>query len=103
MKKLSIFIAILAVAALTGCATMIPIGGLYTATKLPGMATSNSGAALKTGEAQCTSIMGLVAYGDCSISTAKKNGNINTVHSVDWDAKNILGIYGTYKVIVTGQ
>lgn len=30
-------------------------------------------------------------------------GKIKTVHSVDWDAKNILGIYGMYKVIVTGQ
>jgi len=25
------------------------------------------------------------------------------VYSVDWDVKNILGIYGTYKVIVRGE
>ena len=102
MKKFSIFIAVIAVIALMGCATMIPIGGLYTATKLPGMATSNTGAALKTGEAQCTSILGLVAYGDCSISTAKKTARSKPCTALT-DAKNILGIYGTYKVIVTGQ
>jgi hypothetical protein len=67
------------------------------------MATSNSGVSSKTGEAQCISVLGLVAVGDCSIDTAKKNGGITKVNTVDWDAKNILGIYGTYKVIVSGE
>lgn len=103
MKRFWFVFAVGAVVMLMGCATMIPIGGLYTATKLPGIATSNGGTSTKTGEAQCTSVLGLVAFGDCSIATAKKNGGIKKVYSVDWDAKNILGIYGTYKVIVKGE
>jgi len=67
------------------------------------MATSNSGVSSKTGEAQCTSVLGMVAFGDCSIDTAKKNGGITKVNNVDWDVKNIMGIYGTYKVIVSGE
>jgi len=67
------------------------------------MATSNSGVSSKTGEAQCISVLGLVAVGDCSIEAARKNGGITKVNTVDWDARNILGIYGTYKVIVSGE
>ena len=103
MKKLGFVFAVCAVFMFLGCATMIPIGTLYTKAKLPMMVTSNSGASLKTGVSQCTSILGLIALGDCSIATAKKNGGITKVYSVDWDVKNILGIYGTYKVIVRGE
>ena len=103
MKKFGFFFAVYAVFMLLGCATMIPIGTLYTDAKLPGIATSNSGTSSKIGEAQCTSVLGLIALGDCSIAAAKKNGGIKKVYSVDWDVKNILGIYGTYKVIVRGE
>jgi hypothetical protein len=103
MKKLGFVFVVCAVFMLTACATIIPIGGLYTDAKLPGIATSNSGASSKIGKAQCTSVLGLIAFGDCSIAAAKKNGCIKKVYSVDWDAKNILGIYGTYNVIVTGE
>ena len=103
MKKFGFVFAVCAVFMLVGCATMIPIGTLYTEAKFPGLATSNSGTSSKIGEAQCTSVLGLVATGDCSIAAAKKNGGIKKVYSVDWDVKNILGIYGTYRVVVTGE
>ena len=103
MKRFWLVFALGAVCILVGCATMIPMGGIYTGTKMPFTATSNSGVSTKTGEAQCISILGLVAVGDCSIETAKKNGGITKVNTVDWDIKNILGIYGTYNVIVSGE
>jgi hypothetical protein len=103
MKRFLFIFALGAVCIFMGCATMIPFGGLYTGTKLPFMATSNSGVSSKTGEAQCISVLGWVAVGDCSIETAKKNGGITKVNTVDWDVKNILGIYGTYTVIVSGE
>ena len=103
MKRFWFVFALGAVCILVGCATMIPMGGIYTGTKMPFTATSNSGVSTKTGEAQCISILGLVAVGDCSIETAKKNGGITKVNTVDWDIKNILGIYGTYNVIVSGE
>jgi hypothetical protein len=103
MKRFWFVFALGAVGMLMGCATLIPMGGLYTGAKLPGMATSNSGVSTKTGEAQCISVLALVAVGDCSIDAAKKNGGITKVYNVDWDVRNILGIYGTYKVIVSGE
>lgn len=103
MKKIYLVFATCIVFMMMGCATIIPIGTLYTEAKMPMMVTSNSGDSLKTGVSQCTSMFGLVALGDCSIETAKKNGGITKVHSVDANVKNILGIYGVYKVIVTGE
>jgi len=32
-----------------------------------------------------------------------KNGNITKISHVDWEAKNILGIIGNYKVTVYGE
>ena len=79
-------------------------GMLFTGTKAPVLATGDAldPSKKKVGEATCTIILG-VAYGDCSIETATKNGNIKKVHSVDSETFNVLGIYATYKVIVTGE
>ena len=92
----------LAVAGLVaGCASPMPVGALYTELKLPVTATTAQGH--KEGTAECQSVLSLVATGDCSIEAAKKNGGISKVSAVDWDAKSILGIIGTYKVHVYGE
>ena len=103
MKKIGLVIALGAVGMLMGCALMLPMGSLYTKVKVPVTATGNSGVSSKTGEATCISVLALVAVGDCSIDAAKKNGGITKVNHVDWDTENILGIYGKYKVIVSGE
>jgi len=104
MKKTAIAAALLAaIVFMTGCATSIPIGGLYQEMKLPVTATGEGAKAPKVGTAMCESYLGLVAMGDASIETAKKNGGITKVHHVDWEVKNILGIIGKYKVVVYGE
>ncbi len=103
MKKLILGSMIAASVTLTGCATSYPVGGLYTDVNLPIAATANNGDASKSGTATCQSILSLVAQGDCSIEAAKKNGGITKVHHVDWDANNILGIIGNYKLTVYGN
>jgi len=49
------------------------------------------------------SYVGLVATGDSSIEAALRNSGIKTIHYVDWDAFNILGVYGEYKCVVFGE
>lgn len=101
MRKM--FILVVAVCfIITGCATSMPVGCLYTELKLPVAATGEV-TKNKVGVAECTSILGLVATGDASIEAAMKNGGITKISHVDWEAKNILGIIGTYKVVVYGQ
>ncbi len=103
MKKLLFAFVFGVVGLFMGCAMLVPMGGLYTGVKLPFTATGNSGVSSKTGIAECKSVLGLVAVGDCSIDAAKKNGGITKVNHVDMDVMNILGIYGSYKVIVSGE
>jgi hypothetical protein len=85
-----------------GCATPYPVGGLYTELKLP-VATGTNVNATKTGTAECMSILGLIATGDASLNAAMKNGNITRISHVDWEARNILGIIGNYKLTVYGE
>lgn len=94
--------AVCAICFLIGCATPYPMGSAYTNVKLPVIATAASESP-KVGTAECKSYFGLVATGDASIDAAMKNGGIKKVHHVDWEANNILGIIGTYKIIVYGE
>jgi hypothetical protein len=105
MKRVS-SIALLAAAvlALSGCMAFVaaPIGGAYTDVRAPITATAYPTAS-KTGTATCTSILGLVATGDCSIAAAMQQGGITRVQTVDMHATSVFGLYATYTVVVRGE
>ena len=90
---------------LAGCgayATAPVTGFLYSDVKGPGMATSNTGSS-KVGRATCTSLLGFLAQGDASIETAAKSAGITKIHHVDYESKNILGLYAEFTVVVYGE
>ncbi len=90
---------------LTSCGAFVsaPLTGfLYTDMKGPHTVTSNP-IANKVGSAEATSILGIVATGDASISTAARNGGITKISHVDYQAKSILGIVAKYTVYVYGE
>lgn len=103
MKNL-IQVAVVSViaAVASGCATTHPIGGVLTDVTLPTDATSNAGGS-KVGRSKCTSVLSLIAQGDCSIEAAKKDAGITKVSHVDWKANSILGIIGNYETVVYGE
>jgi hypothetical protein len=101
--KLMALIGLIAfIPVIMGCATSFPMGNLYTELKLP-IAAESDARAMKSGTAECMSVLGLVATGDASINTAMRNGNITKISHVDWEARNILGIIGNYKLTVYGE
>jgi hypothetical protein len=102
MKALKLA-TLLAATLFAGCATNYPVGSVFTDVTLPVSATANNEKGVKTGSAECLSIMSLVAVGDCSMDAARKNGNITRVTHADWHARSILGIVGNYKLIVHGE
>jgi len=102
INKKNLFSAVFAAAMVSGCATPVPVGGLFTDVTLPLQATAGSGGS-KTGTAVCNSYLGMLSTGDCSIATAKANGGISTVTHMDWQANNILGLIGTYTLTVYGN
>jgi hypothetical protein len=89
---------------LTGCATVrSPLnGGLYSSVTSGMSATSNQ-AGSRVGEACATSILGIIATGDASIETARRNGGITMITSVDEASSNILTFYAKYCTIVRGR
>jgi len=104
MKKVSFAVLVLFVAVmLSGCATPYPMGMIYTEVKAPVGAGDSGMSYSKVGTAKATSILGLVATGDCSIKTAAADAGIKSIKYVDYDAKNILGIYGEYTTTVYGD
>jgi len=105
VKKRTIYIAscLLAVFLLSGCASAIPQGLIYTEVKLPSAVGNDGMSYSKVGVAKATSILGLVATGDASIKAAMANGKISKIKYVDYDAKNILGVYGEYTTTVYGD
>lgn len=99
--------AIAAAAAVTfsGCAMTVgspATGFILNSAKGPGHAATPH-KIMKEGRSTCQSILGLVASGDCTISTAAKNGGITKVATVDFDVSNILGIFAKTTIIVTGE
>jgi len=57
----------------------------------------------RMGEAESTSILALVATGDCSITTAAQNGGVNTVNHVDYAYMNVLFVYQKFTTRVYGE
>lgn len=90
--------------AMLGCATaQSPVNGLLWQDVKGGvMATEAYGGTAK-GEACASSILGIVATGDASINTAKKNGGIVQVVAIDHTSNNILGFYAKYCTVVYGK
>ena len=88
-----------------GCVaySVSPVTGLlYTDVKGPFTATSNAEDA-KQASAECQSVLGLVATGDCSIATAAKKAGISRIHHVDFKSKSVLGIFAKFTVTVYGE
>lgn len=105
VKRLGLVGLVLAtVLLLSGCATMYPVGALYTEVSVPNLMGDGKDISYsKVGVAKATSVLTLVATGDASVKAAAANGGIKTIKYVDYQAKNILGIYGEYTTTVYGD
>ncbi len=92
----------------SGCAAFaqggdsLVTGFVYSGYKTGGQVGTGS-AATKTGEACASTIFGLIATGDSSITAAKQNGGIKEVTHVDHDVFSVLGIYATACTVVSGN
>ncbi len=103
-KRLSFFMLLAFTGFLvSGCATAIPAGALYTEVSLPSAAGAGDVSYTKVGTATSNSYFALIATGDSSIMKAAENGGIKKIKIVDYKAKNILGIVGEYTTTVYGD
>jgi len=94
---------------LAGCAgyraeVIPPVGMIYSNYRAP-LTAEYSGQSVerKAGEASSVSILGLVAYGDCSLDTAARAGGLTTINYCDYEYLNVLGIYQKFTVMAHGK
>ena len=88
---------------ITGCAAgLTPVTGVLF-TEVAGPLDAGAASGGKKGMAKCTSILGAVATGDCSIEAAKRAGGISQVASVDYKTRSILGLFAEVTTVVTGR
>ena len=58
----------------------------------------------RRGEASCTAILGIIAWGDCSLKAAADAGGITTVQHTDYSFSNVIvGIYQSYTTVAYGE
>jgi hypothetical protein len=102
-KAIVLLFAALLILIMAGCASSTPDGIFYTDVTIPVTATASKDKSTKIGTAKCKSYFGLVAVGDASIDSAVKKGGITKIHHIEWEANNVLGMLGSYKVVVYGE
>lgn len=112
MKKVLALLAGATFIMVVGCASVGPVGGLYTNLTTAGQfttgETTNPGGSAISGQSCGRSILGLIATGDYSVDAALKaagaEGKTLKNVSVDHPITTILGpLYGTYCTTVNAQ
>lgn len=103
MKKALLILSLLFI--LPSCTTPATSSGagiLFTDAK-EGLFIDNNVKASKTGEACESSILGIITSGDSSVETAKNNGNIKNVSTMNRTYFGVLGVYGKSCLIIQGN
>ena len=104
MKKLAVSLVAIALAfSLTGCGAVNPyFGALYTNVSTPSAdleVESDDDAGMdKVGTVECKTILGLIAIGDCSVKAAMEAGDLKSLHHIDQEYTNILGLYSKMEI-----
>lgn len=106
MKKLFIafFVCTAITAGVMSAQAAEPWGyGIYTDSVSPAdYSIPGAKKAPKIGRATCSSVLGIVNWGDCSVEKAMENGKISNVTYADWEKKWIV-VYGTKTLRVHGN
>lgn len=90
IKAMAMLLSMAAI--MSSCSLTLPVG-----------ATSNP-VGNKVGSATAPYFLNFLVFnGDASIQSAAKNGGITKISTVDLKQTNILGLFGTYVCIVTGE
>ena len=91
-----------------GCSTISPyISGVATTTSYPtsGKAIESGGdLGSKEGRASAYLFLGIVAFGDASVTKAARNAGITQIKTIDFEYESVLAlIYGRYTTVITGD
>jgi hypothetical protein len=98
MRKLLLVPIVAASLALSGCFMSVVAPTPNLTVKLDATQSVRSGSSV------CTQVFYAFAFGDCSVDTAMKSGNITKVHHVDAKAQMLFyGLYSTLTITAFGE
>ena len=107
-RKLAL-LALVCPLSVTGCVVLgggggqsVPPGCLYTGVTGP-IAPGVSSKRGKMGKACGQNVLGVIGWGDNSISTAQRSAGIEKIASVDYEYTSILGVYAKVCTEVRGD
>ena len=98
-RTLAAFVLVLALPTIGCVYSHAGPGLLYMDVQGP-LGKSDGDAAGRSGKACANNILGLVAAGDATIDTAKKNGGVGDARTVEYHSRNVIG-FGTFCTVVS--
>ncbi|MCK0538011.1 TRL-like family protein [Alcanivorax quisquiliarum] len=104
MRNVGIIVLMACAVTLSGCAVHpFQSGLLFSQQKMPLDTPNQSTSCAKKGTGSSTNLLGLVAFGDASVASAKAEAGIRRVDSVDIAHTGLLGLVGVTSVEVCGE
>ncbi len=110
MRYLILTILLLCVVLLYGCAALYiapvvpPQGGMFSFISAPlDTNVSDTEIGSKTGSSSAHSLLGMIAFGDCSIDAASREGRLTKINHADYKFVNVLGVYTRFTTVVYGE
>ena len=102
MKKTGLFILLISMCMVVGCAMPYSPGAFYSNMDVP-IEASGMEIGSKTGTSKMVNYAGVVAMGDASIIAAAKSAGIMKVKTIDVHYDSIMGIINTTTTTITGD
>ncbi|GAB4315901.1 MAG: hypothetical protein Kow0059_08210 [Candidatus Sumerlaeia bacterium] len=108
MRRTAITLTLIILAAgLSGCGFRAPVippfASTFTNYSAPLDIKYNSPIGQKSGNASTTSILGLISFGEAGVDAAVREGGLQRVDYIAYEATNVMGIYQSWKTIVYGE
>jgi hypothetical protein len=57
----------------------------------------------KVGESSTSTVLGLFSFGDASLDTAARNGNLTKIEYIDYTYLNVLGLFQQFTIRAHGE
>ena len=106
-KPLVALATIMTIVSLSGCYStpiMPPTGLLYSNIEAPAsLSIAGQNLGTRRGEASCVSLLGLIAWGDCSAKAAAEAGSIGELKHLDYSYTNVLLVWQSLTTVAYGN
>ncbi len=100
-------IMLLTIVFVSGCYStpiMPPAGLLYSNIEAPAsLSIAGQNLGTRRGEASCVSVLGLIAWGDCSAKAAADAGSIAELKHLDYSYTNVLLVWQSLTTVAYGN